>query len=62
MAEEYTPEIFTLTDEEGVEHEFELMDVMEENGTVYYALVPYTEDPEARIGRILICTTYGGHK
>ncbi len=49
MAEEYTPEIFTLTDEEGVEHEFELMDIMEENGTVYYALVPYTEDPEAMI-------------
>lgn len=50
MAEmDYTPEIFTLTDEEGNEHEFELMDVMEENGTVYYALVPYTEDPEAMI-------------
>ena len=49
MAEEYKPEIFTLTDEEGVEHEFELMDVMEENGTVYYALVPYTEDPESVI-------------
>ncbi|MBQ4466458.1 MAG: DUF1292 domain-containing protein [Oscillospiraceae bacterium] len=46
---EYTPEIFTLTDEEGNEHEFELMDIMEENGTVYYALVPYTEDPEAVI-------------
>ena len=46
---EYTPEIFTLTDEEGVEHEFELMDVMEENGTVYYALVPYSEDPDAVI-------------
>lgn len=42
-------EIFTLTDEEGNEHEFELMDVMEENGTVYYALVPYMEDPEAAI-------------
>lgn len=49
MAEEYTPEIFTLTDEEGNEHEFELMDIMEENGTVYYALVPYVEDPEAMI-------------
>lgn len=50
MAEnEYTPEIFTLTDEEGNEHEFELMDIMEENGTVYYALVPYTEDPNAVI-------------
>ena len=49
MAEEYTPEIFTLTDEDGTEHEFELMDVMEENGTVYYALVPYFEDPESMI-------------
>lgn len=42
-------EIFTLTDEEGNEHEFELMDVMEENGTVYYALVPYNEEPETLI-------------
>ena len=49
MAEEYTPEIFTLTDEEGNEHEFELMDIMEQDGTVYYALVPYTEDPDAMI-------------
>ena len=49
MAEEYKPEIFTLTDEEGTEHEFELMDIMEVDGTVYYALVPYTEDPEAKI-------------
>ena len=49
MAEEYTPEIFTLTDEEGNEHEFELMDIMEENGTQYYALVPYVENPEAMI-------------
>ena len=46
---DYTPEIFTLTDEEGNEQEFELMDMMEENGTVYYALVPYTEDPDAMI-------------
>lgn len=45
----YNPEIFTLTDEEGNEHEFELMDVMEVDGTTYYALVPYTEDPEAAL-------------
>ncbi|MBE6849870.1 MAG: DUF1292 domain-containing protein [Ruminococcus sp.] len=43
------PEIFTLTDEEGNEHEFELMDVMDVDGTTYYALVPYTEDPEAAL-------------
>ncbi|MBE6875775.1 MAG: DUF1292 domain-containing protein [Ruminococcus sp.] len=46
---DYTPEIFTLTDEEGNEQEFELMDIMEENDTVYYALVPYMEDPDAMI-------------
>ncbi len=46
---DYTPEIFTLTDEEGNEHEFELMDVMEVDGATYYALVPYTEDPEAAL-------------
>ncbi len=44
---DYTPEIFTLTDEEGNAQEFELMDVMEENGTVYYALLPYLDDPDA---------------
>ncbi|MBE6825692.1 MAG: DUF1292 domain-containing protein [Oscillospiraceae bacterium] len=46
---DFNPEIFTLTDEEGVEHEFELMDVMEVDGNTYYALVPYSEDPEAAL-------------
>lgn len=45
----YTPEIFTLTDEEGNDHEFELMDVMEVDDSVYYALVPHTEDPDAML-------------
>ena len=49
MEENFTPEIYTLTDEEGNEHEFELMDVMEVDGTVYYALIPHTEDPDAII-------------
>lgn len=47
--QEYTPEIFTLTDEDGNEQEFELMDIMELDGTVYYALIPYLNDPEAMI-------------
>ncbi len=49
MLDNQSPEIFTLTDEDGNEQEFELMDIMEENGTIYYALVPYLEDPEAMI-------------
>lgn len=46
---DYKPEVFTLTDEEGNEHEFELLDVMEVDGTQYYALVPYSEDPDAML-------------
>ena len=46
---DFNPEIFILTDEEGVEHEFELMDVMEVDGNTYSALVPYSEDPEAAL-------------
>lgn len=47
--EEYNPEIFTLTDEEGNEQEFELVDILEEDGNIYYGLVPYLDNPEAMI-------------
>ena len=50
--DEYTPEIFTLTDEEGAEHEFELWDILEVDGKVYYGLIPHTDaidDAEAMI-------------
>lgn len=47
--EEHNPDIFTLTDDEGQEHEFEFMDMMKLDGVLYYALVPYTDDPHAKI-------------
>jgi uncharacterized protein YrzB (UPF0473 family) len=40
------PELYTLVDEEGNEKLFELIDVLEENGKVYFALIPHVEDPE----------------
>lgn len=43
---EYTPELYTLCDEDGVSSTFELLDTYEENGEKYYAMVPYFEDPE----------------
>ncbi len=47
MAEEFMgDEIFTLTDEEGNESEFELIASQEIDGTTYVALVPY--DPEKK--------------
>ncbi len=44
---EYTPDLYTLVDEEGVEQTFEMLDALEtEDGGRYFALVPYTENPE----------------
>ena len=39
------PELYTLVDEEGNEKLFELIDVLEENGQVYFALIPHIENP-----------------
>jgi len=44
--ENYEPELYTLVDEDGKEQQFEFIDEYEENGIVYYALVPYIEDPD----------------
>lgn len=37
-------DIYTLTDEEGNESDYELIGSIEENGVTYYALIPYTDD------------------
>lgn len=44
--EEYDPEIYTLTDEEGNELNFALLGTLEDNGEIYKALVPVNEDGE----------------
>ncbi|MCQ2408012.1 MAG: DUF1292 domain-containing protein [Oscillospiraceae bacterium] len=40
-------DLYTLVDEDGNEKLFELIDVLEENGKVYFALIPHIEDPAA---------------
>lgn len=40
------PTILTLTDEEGVSYQFEVIDEMEYNGEHYTACVEYFEDPK----------------
>lgn len=45
----YNPDIYTLSDENGEEQSFELLDTLEENGTVYYALIPIYDDPQDSI-------------
>ena len=44
--DDFTPDIYTLEDEEGNEQAFELLDVMEYEGEKYFALTPYFEDGE----------------
>ncbi|MBO6140385.1 MAG: DUF1292 domain-containing protein [Ruminococcus sp.] len=44
MNEEYRPDLYSLTDEDGKEQMFELLDSMEYEGETYYALTPYYED------------------
>lgn len=42
----YSPEIYTLSDEDGKEQSFELIDTYEDGENRYYAMVPYYENPE----------------
>lgn len=38
--------IITLVDEEGIEHEFEMIDMLEDGDCQYLALVPVLENPD----------------
>lgn len=42
--EDYNPDIYTLTDENGDEQAFELLDILEYKGERYFALMPYYEN------------------
>ena len=44
--EDYTPDIFSLLDEDGTEHHFELIDRVEHNELTYIAVVPHYSDPD----------------
>lgn len=44
MSENYEPIIYSLTDEEGKEQQFEMLDFMEIDGQLYYAMIPYHDD------------------
>ena len=45
----YDPELYTLADENGEEQTFELLDTLEEDGNVYYAMLPVYDEPEKSI-------------
>ena len=47
--EEFEVDLITLIDDEGKEHEFEILDVIENDDGCFYALLPTFEDPAASI-------------
>ncbi len=46
MNNEFAADLLTLVDDEGNEHEFEILDVIENENGCYYALLPTFEQPE----------------
>ena len=46
MDNEYEADLITLIDDEGKEHEFEIIDELENDDGHYMALVPTQQDPE----------------
>ena len=42
--QEVEVDIYTLQDEDGVDHEFELIGTCERNGVTYYAMIPVEEN------------------
>ncbi len=46
MTEEYNPDIVTLTDDDGKEYTFEILDAVETDESRYLALLPIHDDPQ----------------
>ena len=44
--EEYNPDIITLTDDDGKEYTFEVLDAIEDDENRYLALLPMYSDPQ----------------
>lgn len=49
MNNEFAADLIVLVDEEGKEHEFEILDVIENDDGCFYALVPNFESPDESI-------------
>lgn len=50
MDYEYETDLITLVDDEGQEHEFEILDTLETDEGVFMALVPTRQNPEEVAG------------
>lgn len=46
MSEEYNPDLITLSDDDGTEYTFEVLDAIEDDENRYLALLPVYDDPK----------------
>lgn len=49
MQDEFGPDILTLVDDAGEEHEFEVLDVIDNDEGCFYALLPAFSDPQDKV-------------
>ncbi len=49
MHDEFGPDLLTLVDDEGNEHEFEVLDVIDNEDGCFYALLPTVSDPKETV-------------
>lgn len=49
MDENYSPDIFTLSDDEGNEFTFEVLDELEDGDNYYVAMQPVYDDPKDQL-------------
>jgi len=47
--DEYGADLITLIDDDGEEHEFEILDVIDNDDGCFYALLPTFEDPQEKV-------------
>ena len=49
MNDEFGADLLTLVDDEGNEHEFEILDVIDNDEGCFYALLPTFDDPQSTV-------------
>ncbi len=49
MNDEYGADLITLIDDDGEEHEFEVLDVIDNDDGCFYALLPTFEEPQDKV-------------
>ena len=49
MNDDFGADLLTLIDDEGQEHEFEILDVIDDDEGTFYALLPTFEDPQLQL-------------